>query len=346
MPQVALTKRPHFSGAKPHAVSLPSHARVCCEARRSEAASPASAGRIASGWYVLFAMATRPTEDDLDLPALDGEEDEAEEAHEELEVQDDAGDAFDDATAGEAVNVDDVLAHVHEEARAGGSGLLEGSEESAVDVGPFDLSLGGGDASMLGEEEPDGRDADDELAADESSVSVDGGEEGPLAEDEELREEDLPALDADEAGDVDDAELYDRSILGVEEELRWDDRAWARVELPNDYADDGEDSGMLATPAEENASPRDIKWKALEEAGRVTASALVPGGSVVVAVDAEEHPWLVRIDAEGAARIIAQIERVGEDDGDACRVTSLRWDPSRGAVVASGNFGVQAFAPA
>jgi hypothetical protein len=286
-------------------------------------------------------MPTRPTEDDLELPALDGEGDEAEEAHEDLDLQDaDGGDALDDATAGDAVNVDDVLALVHEER------LLEGSEESGVDVGPFDLSLGGADVSMLGEEEPDGREDDDDLAPGESSVSVDSGEEGPLADDEELREEDLPALDADEAGDVDDAELFDRAMLGVEEELRWDDRAWTRVELPNDWVEDGEDSGMLATPAEENPSPRDTTWKALEESGCVTASALVPGGSVVVAVDGTEHPWLVRIGDEGAARIIAQIERVGEDDGEACRIMTLRWDPSRGAVIAAGNFGVQAFRPA
>lgn len=293
----------------------------------------ARSGRAASGWYVLFAMATRPGEDDLDLPPLDGAGEEIEEAHEEIEVADDGGDAFDDATA-DHVKVDEIP-------DAAETGWLAGSEESAVDVGPFDLTLGGGDTGLLETDDPDGRTADDDFGGDENDVAGDTGEEGPLAEDEELREEDLPALDADEDGDVDDAELYDRAALGLEEELRWDDRAWARLETPMDAADDVDDSGMLATPGDD-----DVTWKKLEESGRVTAAVIVPGGGVILAVDGPEHPVLVRINAEGVARIIAEIELHGDDDGEACRVTTLRWDAVRVAVLAFGNFGVQAFRPA
>jgi hypothetical protein len=285
-----------------------------------------------------FAMATRPNEDDLDLPPLDGAGEETEETHEEIEVADDGGDALDDATA------DHV--HVDEIPEAQETGWLAGSEESAVDVGPFDLSLGG-DATLVENDDGDTRVADDDLAADENEVHGDSGEEGPLADDEELREEDLPALDADEDGDMDDAELFDRAALGLEEELRWEDRAWARVEMPMDAQDDVDDSGTLATPADdEKASARDVTWKKLDESGRVTAAAIVPGGGVVVAIDGPEHPVLVRINADGVARIIAEIDVQGEDDGEACRVTALRWDAVRVAIVAHGTFGVQAYRPA
>jgi hypothetical protein len=285
-------------------------------------------------------MATRSTEDELDLPPLDGAGEDGEEAHEEIEVHDDGGDHFDDATA-DHVTVDEIP-------DAAESGWLVGSEESAVDVGTFDLSLGGGDSALLlDSDEQDGRMADDDIGGDENEVIGDAGEEGPLAEDEELREEDLPALDADEAGDVDDAELFDRAALGLEDELRWEDRAWARIELPMDADDAIDDSGMLAAPSDdENGSPRDAMWKKLEESGRITAAVLVPGGGVALALEGPEHPVLVRINAEGVARIIAEIEIAGEDDGETCRVTALRWDASRSALVAFGTFGTQAFRPA
>ncbi len=287
-------------------------------------------------------MATRAQvrpEDELDLPPLDGEGDEAEEAPEEIEVADDDGDAFDDATA-EHVHVDEI-------AEGEEAGWLADSDESAVDVGPFDLTLGGGEVGLLETDDADARVADDDLGGDETDAIGDSGEEGPLADDEELREEDLPALDADEAGDVDDAELFDRAILGSEEELRWDDRAWARVEIPDDVIDEADESGTLAAPGDDpSPSPRDAKWKALDESGCVTAVALVPGGGVVLAVEGPERPVLVRINIEGLARIIAEIELSRDDDGEAVRVTGLRWDATLGAIVASGPFGAQAFRPA
>jgi hypothetical protein len=276
-------------------------------------------------------------DDDLDLPPLDGEDEkEADVGTEELDVKDDGGDAFDDSTA-DHVAMDELQTGDVE------SGLLVGAEESAIEV-PFDLALAD-EGKVEADDEPDGRAIDEDLATDESLVTVDGGEEGPTDEDEELREEDLPALDADEDGDVDEDGLYDRAILGTEEELRWDDRAWARVPDLADGAEDlGDDSGTLAVPGEDpRQSARDKTWKELEETGRLTAAVLVPNDAVVVALDAPERPVLVRIDEAGVARIIAEVE--GRDDSEPAKVIALRWDQTRGWLIASGTFGVQAFRP-
>jgi len=311
---------------------------------------------------------TSPEADDLDLPLdlppLDGtiggaEVDEENEgiAHPEDELDEDAakdhGDDFDDAT-GEGDAIDEITVEGAE-----GGWLVDSDDAKLLDVGVFDISLSD-ETKILDEDEPEVRHGvDEELATDEEAVHSDGGEEGPVAEDEELREEDLPALDADEDGDVDDASLYEGISIGLgpDEELRWDDRAWARVgqtQLPGldpqgaDAPDDPDDSGMLAVPGDDpKLAPRDATWRRLEETGRITAAALVPGDGVVVALDGPDRPMLVRILTDGGARIIAEIESAAADDEiAACQVTGLRWDGPRGCLVATGTFGAQAFRPA
>lgn len=292
---------------------------------------------------------TTPEPDDpsLDLPPLDGEGHEDEEptgavgAEEELEPIRDTGDALDDATA-EADPVEEIAVEGAE------AGWLVDAEETGIDVGTFDVGIGA-ETKILEDEEPDHRAHDYEIGGDESETGVDGGEEGPLADDEELREEDLPALDADDDGDMDEEALYDRAALGADEELRWDDRAWARIEATVDGArEESEDSGLLAIPGDDpKLGPRDAVWRRFEESGRLTAATFVPGESVVVALDTPERPVLVRILADGIARIIAEVDvGTAEDDGAACRVTTLRWDATRGCIVATGSFGTQAFRPA
>lgn len=297
-------------------------------------------------------MRTAP-DDDLDLPPLDGSigdgepEDGEAEGHHDEDVEDarELGDAFDDSTS-EGDPLDEIAVEGTE------AGWLVDSEDSpTLDVGAFDVAITP-EGKILDEEEPEVRHgADEELGAHEEAIHTDGGEEGPLAEDEELREEDLPALDADDDGDVADDTLFERGAMDTEEELRWDDRAWARAPAPapaSEQADESDDSGMLAGPGDEpRLAARDATWKRLEESGRVTAVAIVPGESVVVAMDGPERPVLVRVLTDGMARIIAEIDNSAtEDDGSACRVTSLRWDAGRGCLVATGTFGVQAFRPA
>lgn len=296
-------------------------------------------------------MRTAPEAEDLELPPLDGalggDEAEAEgatgddldEHHHEL------GDALDDATS----EGDPYEEFAVEGAEAG---WLVDAEEGgkALDVGVFDLSFGG-EGKILEPDEPELRFADEDLGDSEETVHTDGGEEGPLAEDEELREEDLPALDADDDGDVADESLYERGSLDTGEELRWDDRAWSRAPVLADGGDnqDPDDSGTLVVPGDDDTkhAARDTTWKRLEETGKLTAAALVPGDSVVVALDGAGRPVLVRILSDGVARIIAEIDTAGADDeAQACRVTGLRWDEGRGCLVATGTFGAQAFRPA
>jgi hypothetical protein len=295
-------------------------------------------------------MRTTPEAEDLDLPPIDGtiggEEivDDTEGAVEELEAHHELGDALDDATS-----EGDPLEEIAVEGVEGGW-LVDAEGTATLDVGGFDLSLSD-EGKLLDEDEPEPRPIDEELAAGEEVVHTDGGEEGPLADDEELREEDLPALDADDDGDVADESLFEAtSTLETGEELRWDDRAWARVPVLADGADnaDPDDSGMLVVPGEDpKHTPRDTTWRRLEEGGHITAATLVPGESVVVALDGPERPVLVRILTDGMARIIAEIDTsTGDDEVEACRVTGLRWDAGRGCLVATGTFGAQAFRPA
>jgi hypothetical protein len=289
-------------------------------------------------------------DDELDLPDLDGESEEPTETpHADLDAQllvadeEDEGDAFDDATAGDAVDHGISLGEGAER------GLLVDSDDAAgLDVGHFDLSIGE-ETEDLRDDAAEGRGEDPDLDTGEESETADAGEEGPSDEDEELREEDLPALDADDDGDVADDELFERSMLTESDELRWDDRAWSKVDVAtaDDDKDAPDESGTLATPGDEpQHKARDAAWKLLEETGRAMAAVFVPGGSVVVALATPDwgRALLVRILEDGVARIIAEIDP-REDTGDACKVTHLRWDAPGNRLIAYGSFGVCAFRP-
>lgn len=278
---------------------------------------------------------------ELDLPALDGEED-AHEAddpgHDLPEARDDGGDPLDDATFGAAAGDDELDTHGSE-----GGWLDDADAAAALDIGTIDLSLQP-EGNVLDDAEPDPRAGLDDLIQVDEHYVADGGEEGPLADDEELREEDLPALDADEDGDVPDDALYDRSVIGGDEELRWADRAWASVEGVA-ATEDSDESGMLAVPGDD---PRDHAWKELEDTGRVMAAAFVPGDAVVLALATPDRAraFLVRITSDGEERIIAEVDPRLEDDGSSCVVHAMRWDATRSCLVVAGSFGVHAYRPA
>lgn len=283
-----------------------------------------------------------PSDDlELELPSLDGTDDEESEhaaAHDDEDLGDEEPDAnaLDDTT-GEDRPVDDLAF-----AEGSESGwLVDADGAAALDIGGYDVAITD-EAKILVDDEADlrGGGLEDLIDTDESVVA-DGGEEGPVADDEHLREEDLPALDADDDGDVPDDLLFDRALVGggAEDELRWADRAWERVEVPVG-ADELDDSGVLALPTDAK-SARDRTWKKLEGGG-ITAAAFVPGGSVVVALGRGDKALLVRILPDGEARILAEVEAA---DARAV-VTALRWDGGHGHLVAAGNFGVEAYRPA
>lgn len=289
----------------------------------------------------------RRTTDDLDLelelPALDGVDGDEEGGASfddplgtEGREEHDRG-AYDDAT-GEDGPIDDLAFTEGKE-----TGWLVDAEGAAqLDIGGFDLGLPE-EGKILGDDEPDltARPHDDFITTDEASV-VDAGEEGPLDEDEELREQDLPPLDADDEGDVPDELLFDRALLGVAsaaEDLRWADRAWERVAEPAAFVLEDPDDAVVPS---DDASARDAAWKKLDEGGRVMATATIPGGSVVLALPSGEKVILVRVLPDGEARILAEIEMAEEK----AVVASLRWDGAGGHLVVTGNFGVEAYRPA
>jgi hypothetical protein len=183
----------------------------------------------------------RPAEEDeLDeLPALDGGEGEEDANTDDglldEELAEESGDPFDDAT-GEDVPVEDT------EISGDESGWLDDAGESdGLDVGTPEAFGAETDGSTLleGAEEADDAALDEDLSSggdpDGRSLVGDAGEEGFEDEEEEVREEDLPRLDAD----GDETEMDEGDLLGelpeegVREEPRppWDDRAWERVDF-------------------------------------------------------------------------------------------------------------------
>jgi hypothetical protein len=279
---------------------------------------------------------------DLELPALDGEDDAFEpDAPDPIATFDEGASDLDDAT-GEDGPLDDVTFEGAE-----GGWLVDSEDAAGLDVGALDVAVGA-EGRLLEEDEPDARPLLDDLVAEPEGFVSDGGEEGPIDGDDELREEDLPALDADDDGDVPDEALFDRSLLASDDDLRWDDRAWARADGGAVGSSENEDSGVLAVPSEDPANARDATWRRLEASGRVMAACYVPGSSVVVAVASADRcrALLVRIKPDGEARIIAEVDRpASQDEDEACVVTFVRWDPT-GALLVGGTFGVEAYRPA
>ncbi len=145
----------------------------------------------------------RETDDDhdLELPPLDGEEEEREHDPDDLAIDDDPADLYDDAEAGDDLAAG-ALGDVAEERR------LDGAEsDAALDVGETDdITVDEGDP--LAEGDTPGI-PEEELDVAETVEPADAGDEGPTAPDEELRAEDLPALDADDDGLFEETDLLE-----------------------------------------------------------------------------------------------------------------------------------------
>jgi len=199
--------------------------------------------------------------DELDgLPPLDGDGTDGPEspiaAGDDLAAalereEDEGGGGLDDSTPasdGRSVDADsDDLADPS--AREGAAWLEEPSDNQALDIGGYDLVHG----TLEGVQEraartPDGPEPvddavepllpDEDFAAGERAEGLDPtAEDGPLDADEELREGDLPALDADEQDTGgDDASLLDERLADGEIHapvgVPWSPSPWARVGAP------------------------------------------------------------------------------------------------------------------
>ena len=204
----------------------------------------------------------RPKEDDeLDeLPPLDDDDEAAADGDDAEGLDATDSDSLDDAES------DDVPMEALETSGDEGGWLVDAEDSDDLEIEDDELTAfegvneAGGDFDDLGVGEEDYG-----LAAGEQQRHTDGGEEGPSDPDEELRDQDLPALDADEEEGVeDDASLVEATFA----------------------------------PAAEATTPRAARaWKvagAPLDVGAARGVAVVGRGAIVAA------NGLVRVDLEGA----------------------------------------------
>jgi hypothetical protein len=174
-------------------------------------------------------------EDELErLPPLDG--DASDEPHAEPDYQDLLEEAEGEAaTLDDATGEDDPPDTSDLDLAGGETGWLgEAGEAQDLDLGHVAIVDFGDEASPLDDgEEPGVGDEDFGFGDAPERGGLDGGDEGPLDADEELREADLPALDADEEGELDDAALVDAAFAADEPlGLPWAPGPWSRVGAP------------------------------------------------------------------------------------------------------------------
>lgn len=177
----------------------------------------------------------RPQEESLDeLPPLDG--DSKDEPDPEQTFEDQLDDAEAEASLDDSTSEDDPLDGGELELDEADSGWLgEPADAPDLDLGDVAIAdFGEGTRDTEGDaEESDKGDLDIGFADGPERGDLDSGDEGPLDADEELRESDLPALDADEDGEIDEAALVDAGFAADEPlGLPWAAEPWSRVGAP------------------------------------------------------------------------------------------------------------------
>jgi hypothetical protein len=237
-------------------------------------------------------------EDELEeLPPIDGDGRDGPEPAPDLEEIDGeepaepgAGASLDDST-GEDDALDASALEGLESDEAEGGWLDEPVDSPDLDLGEPALLDAGDEAVAL-------EDAEEPLAPDEDFGIGEGGErsgldfaeEGPVNADEELRDEDLPALDADDAPDEDakdDEGLLDERIIGEEPlGLPWAAEPWAPVGSPLGLSNVGLPGG-------------------------ITAMTCAARGALVAGRAASGAHELIRVDLEGGRQVLPAEELRG-----------------------------------
>jgi hypothetical protein len=233
----------------------------------------------------------QPRDEELEeLPPLDGgKEDDVEDPAPDLEdeeVPKGGEDPFDDKTGDPTQG--DGTAELELSGSEGGW-LEEADAAEGLDIG--DAELLSEEADLLRDnEEPGTGNEDYGIGDDEVAQGTDGGEEGPGDDDEELREEDLPRLDADEGGSPDDEDFVEDGFGADEEALGvpWGAARWERVGAPL-------------------------------EVGPVRSLALVAGGLLV------GGSGLFRVDLEGGVEKLAASGLAGGDVTGVWAVDGAVW---------------------
>lgn len=229
-------------------------------------------------------------DDELDeLPPIDGERgDEPLGDDPEVDDLDDAGgtEAGGAASLDDSTGEDDPLDDEELDGDEAESGWLdEATDSESLDVGDaILLDAGEESASLEDGEEPAAPDEDFGIGETAERSALDPAEDGPVNADEDLRDEDLPALDADDGpeddGRPDDEGMLDERIAGDEPMgLPWAAHPWTRV---------GPALGLSGVGLP----------------GGITAMACAAQG-VLLAGRSESGAYeLVRVDLEGARQIL------------------------------------------
>ena len=247
-------------------------------------------------------------EDELDeLPPIDGDGADDPETMADLEEvggpePNDAGAAspLDDSTGEDdpldAAALDGLDAVENDEAGAGGW-LDEAVDSPDLDLGETSLLDAGEEGVSLEDpEEPVAADDDFGVGEGAERTSLDLAEEGPVNADEELRDEDLPALDADdtpeEDGRAEDEGLLDERVIGDEPlGLPWAAYPWTRVGPQLGLANVGLPGGITAL--------------ACAARGALVAGRAASGAHELIRVDLEGSRQVLRAEGLNAARVAA-----------------------------------------
>lgn len=290
-------------------------------------------------------MPTPPGEDELDeLPPLDGDANEAPAAESEVEIEDldDASEASLDDATGEDAPADAEELDLDEN----DTGWLEEPNETPdLDLGDVAITdFAEGDSATDDAEEPGAGEEDFGFGDAPERGGLDAGDEGPLDDDEELREQDLPALDADEEGDLEDAALLDEGFAADEPlGLPWAAAPWERVGAPvalvGARAVACAGSGAILAGRSEANEAQLVKVD-LEGASQVLpASGVVPAGvaelvveSVTVAAVADDGAVLVSRDG-GRTFVATPLAAAGLHAAQAALVGGSLWIRTRAGAL-------------
>jgi hypothetical protein len=249
-----------------------------------------------------------------ELPPLDGAEDESEENDSVADdfVPDDGADpSLDDATADD-LDVDEGVEITEEEPAS------KDDDGWQADVGEPDIDIAEGESALDGDapaEAPaDGEgelDLDDDLPVSDD----DAGEEGTTDPIEHSLDEDLPALDADDEGDFEDALMLDMRIPSSGRgPVRWADALWEeRSGLACNLSWPlGEDDAVTALSLA-LASTQEVVAAVTERAALLVSAfetKLDGAGRAVHPPDGERGPWLLALSPTG--HVVWAATRAGE----------------------------------
>jgi len=291
-------------------------------------------------------MPTVPGEDDLDeLPPLDGDANEAPEVESSVEIEDldDASEASLDDKTGEDEPADTEELNLDES----DTGWIEEPNETPdLDLGDVAITdFGEGESAADDSEEPGTGEEDFGFGDAPERGGLDAaGDEGPLDADEELREQDLPALDADEEGELEDAALVDEGFAADEPlGLPWAAQPWERVGAPvavvGARAVACAGPGAIVAGRNEAGEPQLVKVDLEGASQALAATGLAPGrvsalaveGAIVAAVD-DDGAVLVSRDA-GQTFLATQLAAAGLHAAQIAIVDGALWIRTRAGAL-------------